>query len=70
MGDGRKVKADCGCPGEVVIGTYVECLAKCHKRACNQCGGTAFSPFVSPLCPPGSVSCDKCGRIKWSWSGK
>lgn len=30
MGNGRKTLAPCGHDGEVVVGTYVECLERCH----------------------------------------
>lgn len=67
MSNGKPATAPCGHPGRHVIGSYVECLAACHKLKCSHCGGSSFSPFVGPMVPDGAVSCDSCGKLRWSW---
>lgn len=56
MGNGRKTEAPCGHMGEVVIGTYVQCLT-CDK-------GTVPEHVDPELTPPMFVCCPGCG----SWN--
>lgn len=55
MGNGKKTKAPCGCPGEHVFGNYIECLKKCDKSGVPKgvITETTEKFFVAPLrrCP-------------------
>jgi hypothetical protein len=51
MGDGRTTKAPCGHLGEVVIGTYVQCL-RCDKQAVPKpIRPEKTEPMRLPRCP-------------------
>lgn len=67
---GRLVQAACGHPGQVVIGTYVECLApNCDglpgRPKCNRCGSGKIEPFSAAHMPPDAVHCVDCGSVWW-----
>lgn len=68
---GRRVLNPCGHEAEVVIGTFTICVGvpTCDGRGsgCKQCGSRKLYPFVASHLPDGTMACEDCGSLRWTY---
>jgi hypothetical protein len=67
---GRRDIGQCGHEVTYVLPAFALCSVKgCDTKpgGCMRCGSRRLYPFAAPHLPDGTLACEDCGALRWSY---